>query len=100
MSIISINGTEDGKNGEVIDTYVDWEYPEIYNENKSHIILGLVHTRAADSIRISYDSGRDGWVIEQASTFEWSGDNKICDPDWKEVAFVQAWARENKSYKV
>ena len=69
-------------------------YPEIYDKNKSHIILGMCHTRAADSIRISYDSDRDGWAIEQASTFEWSANDNVCDQDWQEVAFIEAWARE------
>jgi gentisate 1,2-dioxygenase len=52
--------------------------------------------RAADSIRISYDHERDGWKIEQASTFEWEANDTVCDPDWQEVAFVQAWGRERE----
>lgn len=56
--------------------------------------IGLMDVRAADSIRVSYDFERDGWKIEQASTFEWESDDKVCDPDWQEVAFVQAWGRE------
>lgn len=50
--------------------------------------------RAADSIRVEYDFERDGWVIKQASRFEWEADDPDCDPDWQEVAFVGAWARE------
>jgi hypothetical protein len=53
-----------------------------------------MHVRAADDIRIHYDFERDGYVIEQASTFTWSIDDEECDPDWQEVAFIQAWARE------
>lgn len=61
----------------------------------SAIEVGLVDVRAADSIRIHYDFERDGWVIQQASTFSWTADDEACDPDWQEVAFVQAWGREN-----
>jgi hypothetical protein len=89
--IVEINGKEKNK---PIDTYIDWFYPEIYDDTKSHLILGLVHIRAADSIRISYDSKRDGWAIEQASIFKWDGNDKICDPCWKEVAFIKAWGNE------
>ncbi len=42
-------------------------YPEIYDKEKTTIEIGMCHTRAVGSIRISYDSGRDGWIIEQAS---------------------------------
>jgi hypothetical protein len=61
----------------------------------THLVLGLVDVRAADSIRISYDFDRDGWLIEQAQKFEWGDeDDGSCDPMWKEVAFVKAWASE------
>lgn len=53
--------------------------------------------RAADDIRIEYDFGRDGWVIKQAQVFEWEIDDEICDPQWKEVAFIEAWASEKKA---
>lgn len=56
-------------------------------------ILGLMDTRAADDIRITYDFERDGWVISQASRFSWNVDDPVCDRDWQEVAFVNAWAR-------
>jgi hypothetical protein len=89
MDIYGING--DSSTHE----HVEWMYPEIYDRSKqSTLTIGLCHTRAADDIRIKYDSERDGWVIEQASTFKWSCDDLVCDSDWKEVAFVQAWARE------
>jgi len=74
---------------------IDWMYPEIYDkENQSTLEIGMCHTRATDSIRLKYDADRDGWIIEQASTFEWKSDDTICDMDWQEVAFIQAWARE------
>ena len=62
----------------------------------SKIQIGLCDVRAADDILIEYDFDRDGWVIKQASTFRWDIDDEICDPDWQEVAFIQAWDREKK----
>jgi hypothetical protein len=56
--------------------------------------VGLMDVRAADNIRISYDFDRDGWKIEQASIFQWELGDEMFDADWQEVAFVQAWARE------
>ena len=50
--------------------------------------------RAAHGIRATYDFERDGWKIEQASTFSWEGNDEVCDPDWQEVAFIQAWGRQ------
>lgn len=73
---------------------VDIWYPRVDDRSIKKIEVGLVDVRAADSIQIEYDFDRDGWVIKQASTFEWSGDDPICNPDWQEVAFVQAWGRE------
>lgn len=70
---------------------VDLWYPR--GSQISKIEVGLMDVRAADNIRISYDYERDGWKIEQASIFEWKADDKVCDPDWQEVAFVKAWAR-------
>ena len=67
-------------------------YPR--NSDIKYLVLGLMDIRAADDIRVSYDFDRDGWVIEQASVFEWDGDDPICDSDWQEVAFIQAWARQ------
>lgn len=72
---------------------IDLYYPRNDGNIKS-LVIGLMDVRAADDIRISYDFQRDGWKIEQASTFEWEADDEVCDPDWNEVAFVQAWARE------
>ena len=60
------------------------------------IQVGLEDVRSADDIRVSYDFDRDGWVVEQASRFEWDADDTVCDPDWAEVSFVQAWAREER----
>ena len=94
---VDIEGTE--QDGKPTHNRIDFIYPEIYAKEKSTLEIGLIHTRASDSIRISYDSERDGWVIEQASTFEWDGTDKVCDMDWQEVAFIQAWAREKPKEK-
>ena len=56
--------------------------------------VGLCDVRAADSIRIRYDFDRDGWAIQQASTFQWEYGDEVCDADWQEVAFIQAWGRQ------
>lgn len=59
-----------------------------------YVEIDLVDVRASDGIRISYDFERDGWSIEQASTFEWHADAATYDYDWQEVAFVPSWGRE------
>lgn len=69
---------------------VELEYPRDRHEC---VLIGLLDTRAADDLRVSYDFHRDGWVIEQASVFEWSADDPSPDSDWQEVAFVKAWNR-------
>ena len=58
--------------------------------------IGLMDIRSADNIRVFYDFDRDGWVIQQAQVFSWDNEDKICDPKWKEVAFVQVWALEEE----
>jgi hypothetical protein len=78
--------------------HVDFWYPPRRGEapisdKVAKIEIGLTDVRAADSILIEYDFDRDGYVIKQASRFAWvSADDT--DPDWQEVAFVQAWARK------
>lgn len=62
-------------------------------EEPSKVEIGIVSVRAADSIRVSYDYARDGYVIEQAARFTFR-DQQDNDPEWREVAFVQAWARQ------
>ena len=77
---------------------LDLMYPPYETEEPSgylrYVQVGMCHVRAADDIRISYDFERNGWKIEQASTFQWDADDLVCDPDWQEVVFVQAWARK------
>ena len=74
--------------------HVDLWYPRVEDNPVDKIQVGLIDVRAADDIRIGYDFDRDGWVVEQASTFEWEADDKVCDEDWQEVAFIEAWGRE------
>lgn len=86
--------------GEVVkaknrDVLVEFWYPRLEHCANS-IEVGLSDVRAADSIRIEYDFERDGYSIKQASVFEWPIDDEVCDPDWQEVAFIRAWAREKK----
>ena len=76
------------------EVHIDLWYPTV-SPVKSFVI-GLIDTRAADGIRVSYDHGRDGWKIEQASIFEWPIEDKVCDMDWQEVAFVDSWGREKE----
>ena len=73
---------------------IDLWYPRVDENLIKKIEIGLVDVRGADSIRISYDFERDGWKIEQASIFTWSETDQVCDQDWQEVGFIQAWARK------
>jgi hypothetical protein len=72
--------------------YIEWFYPEIYDkQNQSTIEIDMTHTRSANSIRIKFDSERNGWVIDQATKLEWEPEDTIQDPCYKEVAFIKAW---------
>ncbi len=73
---------------------IDLWYPDTPDATVRRFVIGLVDVRAADDIRVSYDKERDGWKIEQASIFRWDADDEECDPDWQEVAFIKAWARD------
>ena len=74
--------------------HIDLWYPDVPDTAVRKFVIGLMDVRAADEIRVSYDKERDGWKIEQASTFSWDENDDVCDMDWQEVAFVQAWGRE------
>ena len=69
---------------------IDLWYPR-NDDNAKSILIGLMDVRAADSLLVSYDFERDGWSIKQATKFEWFGDEKECDDEWVEVAFIKAW---------
>jgi len=90
---------EDGiaRHGDTL--FVELNYPRLKGK-ATHVEIGLCDVRAADSIRVCYDFERDGWCIEQASKFSWLADDPVCDPDWQEVAFVQAWGREDSADEV
>lgn len=81
----------DAKRGDTLS--VEFWYPR--NEDSAKFVeLGLSDVRAADNIRIFYDFERDGWIVQQASVFAWKIEDEKCDPDWHEVSFIKAWARE------
>ena len=73
---------------------VELWYP--YHNKIKYVEVGLVDVRATDNIRISYSHDRNGWVIEQASIFSWDVDDKECNEDWQEVAFIESWGRRTK----
>ena len=56
-----------------------------------YVVFDQESVRASDGIRISFDFDRNGYSIEQAS---WPTCDEVCDPDWQEVSFVEAWGRE------
>lgn len=90
---MDIDGTKDNK---PTHTYIELMYPEIYDTEKTTIEIAMCHVRAADSIRVSYDSERDGWIIEQGTRSSWSNEESEgkLDRGWKEVAFIEAWASD------
>lgn len=60
------------------------------------IEIDLIDVRANDGLRLYFDFKRDGWVVQQASRWEWDFDEPI-DYDWQEVAFIQGWGREKEA---
>lgn len=70
-------------------------YTDAHNVNGQvrYVVFDQESVRATDGIRIHFDFQRNGYVIEQASRFAWNTDDPICDPDWQEVAFIEAWSR-------
>lgn len=77
---------------------VELFYPRV-GGHVNKLRIGLCDIRAADDILIAYDFKRDGWSIKQASIFQWDVDDEMCDPDWQEVAFVQAWVERKRTGK-
>jgi len=75
--------------------YVGLEYPRCEG-NPKKVEVELLEVRAADGILIEYDFDRDGYSIKQASTFSWHDEDTVMDPDWQEVAFIEAWARRKE----
>lgn len=70
--------------------YLDIYYPRS-PDMVNRIDIGLSDRTASDGIQVSYDFERDGWVIWQPTVLEWEDDDVVCDPCFKEVAFVQSW---------
>lgn len=77
---------------------VDLTYPPRDNEPDNgrvrYVGFNQESVRASDGVRLHYDYERDGVVVEQASRFTWNADDKECDPDWQEVAFIPSWGRQ------
>lgn len=80
-------------NGET--AMVSLYYPRNEGQVKQ-VEIDLIDVRAADSIRVLYDFGRDGWSIQQASIFQRGPEDTGMDSDWQEVAFIKAWARKKE----
>ena len=78
------------------ELHIDLWYPSVEENTVKKFVIGLMDVRAVDNIRVSFDRGRNGWMIEQASVFEWDEDDSVCDSKWVEVAFVEAWASSEK----
>ena len=74
--------------------HFDLYYPR--NRGIKHFVIGLMDVRAADAIRVSYDYDRDGYIIEQPSISQWEVDDKIADPGWKEVAFIEPFKSDKR----
>lgn len=94
---ISENDIEIRRHFNLNDTLsVDFFYPRANDSGTkiTKIKIGLVDVRAADDILIEYDFDRDGYVIKQATKFSWDEKDGICDPGWKEAAFVPAFQFE------
>lgn len=89
MNSVRVDNVEVCRRGDTVT--ITLEYPRVAG-NASRIEVDLSDVRAADGLLIEYDFERDGWSIKQASRFAWASDEEP-DPDWQEVAFVQAWAQ-------
>lgn len=85
------------KNRDTLDVELTYP-PRTDSENTKnqcrYVLVDQESVRASDGIRLHYDYERDGWVIQQASTFSWDANDTVCDLDWQEVAFIKSWARE------
>lgn len=68
-------------------------YADLYpSRGVKYIQIGLEHVRASDDIRVSFDFGRNGFVIEMS---RWTGDDQT-GRLWQEVAFVGAWSLDER----
>ena len=78
-------------------TYPPYTDADNTNNQVRYIQVDQESVRASDGLRLYYDYERDGFVVQQASTFQWESGDDVCDPDWQEVGFFQSWARERVS---
>jgi len=75
--------------------YINWMYPDAYDDNpKDFLDICLYSVRAADSIRIKYDMGRDGWVVLMERTKDHE-DVFVKTDHYDEMAFIPAWNTKN-----
>ena len=74
--------------------HITWSYPEIYKEQDT-LTVSLMHTRAADDIKIYFDSNRNGYVIlmDKTKYIDDEGRSEVIKEN-EEVAFVPAWNEE------
>ncbi len=72
---------------------VDLSYPSMQEggPGQKSVEINLVHVRASDGLRVSYDFSRDGWIVSQPKRGAWSADEPI-DEQWAEVGFFKSWA--------
>jgi hypothetical protein len=74
---------------------LDLYYPraEILNRGPNKpvaIVVGLCDVRAADPMLIEYCFERDGYKISMPTVSEWDETDKVCNPCYREVAFLPA----------
>jgi len=99
---VLVDSYEDGyavkRNNDTIA--VELLYPPSDNEpdngHPRYVTVDMERTHATDGLRIWYSVNRNGWVIEQAQIFEFDAKDQVCDPQWKEVSFINSWACERK----
>lgn len=70
--------------------FIDLEYPTV-SDNINAISIGLCDVRASNSILIEFSHDRNGWVISMPSKTRWDANDEVCDPCYKEMAFIGAW---------
>jgi len=68
---------------------VSFWYPRI-DGHVNTIEVDLVDVRAADSIRVTFDFDRNGWLISQPVF----SDDEEAEPEWQETAFLDALGKE------
>lgn len=89
---IDLKGTINDK---PISHRINWFYPEIYDNNKSYLDIDICHTRVTNPIRLSYDSERNGFVIQMLYVTGIENEYIIDDiikidykHEYKEVGFI------------